>query len=237
MAYDKNSLKRVDAVPYAAGSSKTLFLYATADTLATILAAGYFNADYKRFDQGDSIEVIATLGGTPTRASLVITSAKGASPVTVAAGELAGLVDNTGGTTGQALSANVAKSTLQFGLQNTDIAAGTIKQQVNFNGRLQAVRWRTCKPVTTAAKAATAQLGVNGVACTGGAVALASATMTPMGAAIAGSAITAGAAFTAGQTIEITFSAVTAFVEGDGWFEVDVIDDDLNNAIASLNAA
>lgn len=80
------------------------------------------------------------------------------------------------------------------------------------------------KAVTTAAKLATATVQINGVAVTGGVMALTSANCTPSGASVAASAITANnTTFTAGQTIEVAISAVTAFAEGDGWFELTVL--------------
>jgi hypothetical protein len=51
-------------------------------------------------------------------------------------------------------------------------------------------------------------------------VSLTSANCTPTGTLVAGTAITANnGTTTAGQTVEVAVSAVTAFVEGDGYVE------------------
>jgi hypothetical protein len=104
-----------------------------------------------------------------------------------------------------------------------NIATGTIKVPVGYPFTYVALNWRQgIKPVTTAAKAATAQAQISGVACTGGAVALTSAACTPAGAQVAGSAITALNTGGQADTLEVAFSGVTAFAEGDGWFEATV---------------
>lgn len=237
MPYDTNSLSRIGSVPFSAGISKSEFFYATADTKAQVLAANYFNADYKRFDIADRIAVVFGIGGALGAMHLVVTSAKGVSPVTVVAAGQQPLVDNTGGTLAQPLSANLAKSTIVLPLQLADIAAGTFKVALPFAFTVLSALFRTAKPATTAAKAATLTVGVNGVAVTGGVIGLTSANQNTIGGSVAGSAITALNTGTAGQTLEVTASAVTAFVEGDGWVEFTVLNTDLNNAIASLNGA
>jgi hypothetical protein len=80
------------------------------------------------------------------------------------------------------------------------------------------------KAVTTAAKAATATVQINGAAVTGGVMSLTSANCTPSGAAVAATAITANnGTFVPGSTLEVAISSVTAFLEGDGWFEFTVL--------------
>lgn len=80
------------------------------------------------------------------------------------------------------------------------------------------------KAVTTAAKLATATVQISGVAVTGGVISLTSANCTPSGAAVASTAITAGGStFTPGSTLEVAISSVTAFSEGDGWFEFTIL--------------
>lgn len=83
-----------------------------------------------------------------------------------------------------------------------------------------AAQFRVGNPATTAAKAATLQVQVNGTAVTGGAISLTSANCTPAGAAVAGTAITAAnGTQTPGGTVEVAVSSVTAFAEGDGYVE------------------
>lgn len=83
-------------------------------------------------------------------------------------------------------------------------------------GRLLSCSFFVTTAVTTAAKAATLTPAIAGTSTTGGAIALTSANCTPIGATVAGSAITALNTFTAAQEITVVASGVTAFVEGAG---------------------
>lgn len=85
MALDTQSLVRNGSVPYGAGEVKSLFLYATPDSVATVSASGYFNGATNTLRKGDRIEVFAALGGTPDGVALMVTSATGAATVTTAA--------------------------------------------------------------------------------------------------------------------------------------------------------
>jgi hypothetical protein len=69
---------------------------------------------------------------------------------------------------------------------------------------------------------ATLTVGISGVAVTGGVMALTTANQNTIGGTVAASAITALNLGAAGSTLEVTASAVTAFVEGDGWVEFTV---------------
>lgn len=93
----------------------------------------------------------------------------------------------------------------------------------SFAGTITALDFIQGVPVTTAAKAASVTSKINSTATTGGVVALTSAACTPLGKLIAGSAITALNSFAVGDTISITASAVTAFVEGTGVFLLTII--------------
>lgn len=93
------------------------------------------------------------------------------------------------------------------------------KIAVPFDFTLLSVGFRTGGPVATAAKAATLTARVNGVAVTGGVIGLTSANQATAGALVAGSAITAGNTGSITQTVEVAISAVTAFIEGDGYVE------------------
>jgi hypothetical protein len=70
-------------------------------------------------------------------------------------------------------------------------------------------------PVTTAAKLATIQPTINGVAVTGGALALTSANATPAGIILPAPLITGANAIAAASKIGFLVSGVTAFVEGE----------------------
>ena len=87
-----------------------------------------------------------------------------------------------------------------------------------------AAQFRVGSPVTTAAKAATLTVQVNGTAVTGGVISLTSANCTPAGAAVAGTAITAlNGTQTPNSTVEVAVSSVTAFAEGDGYVELTLL--------------
>lgn len=77
--------------------------------------------------------------------------------------------------------------------------------------------------VTTAAKLATLSLKINSTAVTGGAVALTSANCTPLGAKVAGTAITALNVMAATDTLSLVATGVTAFAEGAVWVEISYI--------------
>jgi hypothetical protein len=84
--------------------------------------------------------------------------------------------------------------------------------------------FRVGKPVTTAAKAATATVQINGTAVTGGVMALTSAATGTTGLAVAATAITGNnSTTTVSTTLEVAISSVTAFAEGDGWFEITIL--------------
>ena len=89
-----------------------------------------------------------------------------------------------------------------------------------FAGTITGISFSVTDPVTTGAKLGTFTPAIAAVSTTGGAVALTSANCTPVGAAVAGSAITAANTFTAAQEVTIVASAVTAFIEGQGVFYV-----------------
>lgn len=83
-------------------------------------------------------------------------------------------------------------------------------------------QWNQMAPVTTAAKLATLNLEIGTTNLTGGTIALTSATCTPMGAVIAGAAITAANVFAAGDNISVEAASVTAFAEGTGIVSITV---------------
>lgn len=131
------------------------------------------------------------------------------------------------GVYGKANPGSGAIQTLILPLQLADIAAGTFKMDVPFNFTLNSTKFRTAKAATTGAKAATLTPDISGTPVTGGVMALTSANQTPIGATVAGTAVTGTNTGTAGQTLGVTASAVTTFVEGDGWVEFNVTNNDL----------
>ncbi len=124
---------------------------------------------------------------------------------------------------GSDLNAAFATAGLNTVIMPVAALAGLVNAQVRkiaISGsfKVTGVGFRVGTPATTAAKLATLTTQINGVALTGGVIALTSANCTPSGALVAGSAITAKN-LGANTTLEIAVSAVTAFVEGDGWVE------------------
>lgn len=121
---------------------------------------------------------------------------------------------------GQAAQTAAAKVVIQ---QYTTLAAlvstNVIGVAVPFNFILNSVGFRVRTPATTAAKLATLTSQINGVSVTGGVVSLTSANATPTNTLVAGTTVTALNVGTAGQVLSALISAVTTFVEGDGYLE------------------
>lgn len=98
------------------------------------------------------------------------------------------------------------------------------KLLVPYGFVVTAAQFRVGNPATTAAKAATLTVQINGTAVTGGVISLTSANCTPAGAAVAATAITgANGTQTINQTVEVAVSGVTAFAEGDGYVELTIM--------------
>jgi predicted RecA/RadA family phage recombinase len=148
------------------------------------------------------------------------------------------LTDSTGGTPASTFAADVATTVLTIPVQLADIAnAAAYAIDVPFAGKLTGINFRAVKPASTAAKLATLQVQVAGTSLTGGVLSLTTAAVNAAGAQVAGTAITAGTqTFTANQTVGVLASSVTAFVEGDGFIELTVVNTDLLNGISGLIA-
>ena len=85
-----------------------------------------------------------------------------------------------------------------------------------FAGKVDKVFWVQGSPVTTASDLASLVVDIEAVEVTGGLVALTSATCTPLGVTINGSAVTGTNVFDADEKLSIRAETVTAFAEGDG---------------------
>lgn len=96
---------------------------------------------------------------------------------------------------------------------NVDVMTGFVP---GCWGRIKALDFVVTKVVSTGSKAATLNAEIGTTNVTGGAVALTSANCTPLGAKIAGSAVTAENVFGPSDAVSIEASSVTAFSEGDG---------------------
>lgn len=130
------------------------------------------------------------------------------------------------------IAANAGVSILSFPIPLASVANGDVVTEYTpgFAFEIVDVTWVQGKPVTTGSKLATLNLEIGSTNLTGGVVSLTSAACTPMGAKVAGTAITAGYTGTATDTISVEASAVTAFVEGDGVLLVKIRNLDTVNA-------
>lgn len=70
-----------------AGANPGLWLYQTADAIATVTGSGYFNAVTDNLKQFDVIIVTSETGGTPKVDTIIVTSATGAATVTTSGTE------------------------------------------------------------------------------------------------------------------------------------------------------
>lgn len=103
-----------------------------------------------------------------------------------------------------------------------DITAADVVTEVRpgVYGTIEDVQFVQMKAVTTASKLATLNLEIDTTDVTGGVIALTSATCTPMGKVIAGTAITGNNTLTPESKLSVEASAVTAFSEGSGYLLV-----------------
>lgn len=83
MAYVDTPLAGISLI--ATGTKNSQWLFDTADTRTTVIASAYFNAAADRLRKGDLITARCSTGGTETVDLLRVTSATGATPVTVGA--------------------------------------------------------------------------------------------------------------------------------------------------------
>jgi D-arabinose 5-phosphate isomerase GutQ len=79
MAFAHSGLSRLGG-----NAASQVHNYASADTNATIVANGYFNDAAGQLNKGDVILAVGSTGGTPTVDTLVVTTARGVTPVIVA---------------------------------------------------------------------------------------------------------------------------------------------------------
>lgn len=85
-----------------------------------------------------------------------------------------------------------------------------------FAGTIEKVEFFVTTAATTAAKLTDLNLEIGTTNVTGGVVSLTSANCTPLGARVAGTAITAANTFSATDTISVESANTTAFIEGQG---------------------
>jgi hypothetical protein len=68
------------------GAQPGLFIYTSADAIATVIASGYFNAVTDTLKANDVILAVTSVGGTLAVDALVVSSATGAATVTTTNG-------------------------------------------------------------------------------------------------------------------------------------------------------
>jgi hypothetical protein len=78
MAYSADNMKRLNV------GDESMYIYKSADAIATVAASGYFNSAYAELKKGDAIIVIDS--STPTIDICVVSSTTGATTVTVVNG-------------------------------------------------------------------------------------------------------------------------------------------------------
>lgn len=215
MAYVSNALSLLGG---SIGGRSRRWYYESADALNVILAAGYFSdATNKRMQIGDIVEIYSgtlntQLTTAPTTKDVGAVSEFASQPSKCEA-MVSAIVS------GAATVVPSAKRTVIQPLQLADIATGTFKIGMPTAFIVLSSLFRTIKPASTASKLATLTVGISGTGVTGGVMALTTANQNTIGGTVAASAITALNIGAAGATLEVTASAVTAFVEGDGQVE------------------
>jgi len=100
--------------------------------------------------------------------------------------------------------------------------AGDVVTEIRpgVDGTIENVEFVVTVPVTTGSKAATLNLEIDTTNVTGGTVALTSAACTPLGAVVAGAAITAENRLYRKSKLSVEAASVTAFAEGAGYLLV-----------------
>lgn len=87
MAFDIKGWRRgpdMGAIGSGAGSMKSKHFYVSNDDAAAVQAANYFNGLAAQLSKGDIIECSLDIDATPLTKTYVVTSAQGATTVTVA---------------------------------------------------------------------------------------------------------------------------------------------------------
>jgi hypothetical protein len=148
------------------------------------------------------------------------------------------LTDNSTGSAGTTIAAGAGVSTITIPITLANVADGDVLTTYTpgYKFKVLSVAFAVTTAVTTADKATTLNLEIGTTNVTGGAVALTSANCTPLGAVVAGTAITAANTGAADATLSIEAASTTAFAEGAGVLLVTIQNMDTADAIASLAA-
>ena len=144
--------------------------------------------------------------------------------------------DSTTGTVADTLAAGVGVTTVAIPITLANVADGDILTAYTpgYKFKVLSVDFAVGVPVTTADKLSTLNVEIGTTNLTGGAVALTSANCTPLGAVVAGSAVTGANTGGASDTISVEASSTTAFAEGDGYLLLSIQNMDTADAFASI---
>lgn len=147
------------------------------------------------------------------------------------------ITDNSTGTASNTIAAGAGVATISIPItlvQITGAADVLTTYTPGYKFKILGVDARVVEVATTVGKAVSLNLEIGTTDLTGGVVALTSANCTPLGAAIAGSAVTGNNTGTAADTVSIEASSVTAFAEGAVVLLIRIQNMDTADAIASL---
>lgn len=148
------------------------------------------------------------------------------------------LTDSTTGSASTTLAAGVGVSTISIPLTLSTLSNADVVTTYTpgYKFKILSVDFVVSVPASTGGKAADLNLEIGTTNLTGGVVSLTTATVTPLGAVIAGTAVTAANTGAANATISVEASGVTAFVEGTGFLLIKIQNMDTADAVASLSA-
>lgn len=161
----------------------------------------------------------------------------GATPSAQRAGSAqAALTDSTTGTAGTTLAAGTGVSTIAIPITLANVADGDVLTTYTpaYKFKVLRVAFAITSAVTTADKATTLNIEIGTTNLTGGEIALTSANCTPLGAVVAGAAITAANTGSSSATISVEASSTTGFVEGAGVLLITIQNMDTADAAASI---
>lgn len=147
------------------------------------------------------------------------------------------ITDSTTGTVADTFAAGVGVHTISIPITLANITgAGDVLTTYTpgYKFKILSADFAVTTAATTAAKAATLNLEIGATNVTGGEIALTSANCTPLGAVVAGAAITAANTGSASATISVESASVTAFVEGAGVLLLKVQNMDTADMAASI---
>lgn len=147
------------------------------------------------------------------------------------------ITDSTGGSAAAAIAAGVGISTIALPINLASITgAGDVLTTYTpgYKFKILAATFAVTVPVTTGSKAATLNMEIGTTDVTGGEVALTSANCTPLGALVAGAAVTAANTGASNATISVEAASVTAFSEGEGVLYIRIQNMDTADAFATL---